>query len=242
MDLCPEKKALSEEDLENEYGRKWIWTAFDSNTRLILCHLVGDRTMEECREFLKDLSSRITNKPLFVSDELPHYENAILETYHTTETFEMTGKKGRSKKPTIKIDEEIDYAVVHKTREKGTIKKVETRIVFGNEQRIKERLEKTPSNKINTAYIERSNGTLRLKDAHLQRKTYKFSKDIEFLKAKLAIIILFYNFINPHSTLSKNPDKSYTPRTPALVAGIVSCNWTTKIAFERPEIIITINI
>lgn len=242
MDFCPKKKSVSEEDLENEFGRKWIWTAFDVNTRLILCYLVGDRTLEDCRRFLKDLSGRLTNKPLFVSDELPHYETTILETYHTVETFELTGKQGRPKKPIIKIDDEIDYAVVHKTRENGTIKKVETRIVFGNEQRIKKRLKKSVSNKINTSYIERSNGTLRLKDAHLQRKTYKFSKDIKFLKAKLAIIILFYNFICPHSTLSKNPDKSYTPRTPALVAGIVTCNWTTKIAFERPEINMTINI
>jgi len=36
--------------------------------------------------------------------------------------------------------------------------------------------------------------------------------------------------------LSKNPDKSYTPRTPAQAAGIVDCVWTNKFAFERPEI------
>jgi len=236
MDICPEKKTVSENDLEKEYGRTWIWTAFDVNTRLIICYLVGDRTLDCCREFFKDLSGRITNKPLFVSDELPHYESAILETYHTTETFEKTGKRGRPKNPIIKIDDHIDYAVVHKTRERGRIKKVETRIIFGNKQRIKERLKKSISNKINTSYIERSNGTLRLKDAHLQRKTLKFSKDKEFLKAKLSIIILFYNFISPHSTLSKNSDKTYTPRTPAFVAGIVDCIWTTKFAFERPEI------
>jgi len=234
MDFCPEKKALTEEDLENQYGRTWIWTAFDVNTRLIISFLVGDRTLEDCRKFLKDLSGRIINKPLFVSDELPHYETVILETYHTTQIFEKTGKRGRPKKPVIKIDEQIDYAVVHKTRENGTVKKVETRVVFGNEQRIKERLEKSVSNKINTSYIERSNGTLRLNDAHLQRKTYKFSKDMDFLKAKLAIIILFYNFIKPHSSISKNPDKTYTPRTPALKAGIIEFNWTTKFAFERP--------
>jgi IS1 family transposase len=236
MDVCPEKNALFEEDIENEYGRTWIWTALDVNTRLIVCFLVGDRTLEDCRMFFKDLNSRLTNIPLFVSDELPHYENTILETYHTTEICEKTGKRGRPQKPKIKIDEQVDYAVVHKTRENGTIKKVETRIVFGNEQRIKERLEKSISNKINTSYVERSNGTLRLNDAHLQRKTYKFSKDKVFLKAKLAIIILFYNFIKPHSTLSKNPDKTCTPRTPALVAGIVNRVWTTKFAFERPEL------
>lgn len=186
--------------------------------------------------FFKDLSNRIITKPLFVSDELPHYEDAILETYHTIEGFENTGKRGRPKNPIKKIDEEIDYAVVHKTRENGKVKKVETHIIFGNEKRIKKRLKKSASNKINTSYIERSNGTLRLNDAHLQRKTYKFSKDKKLLKAKLAIIILFYNFIRPHSTLSTNPDKSYTPRTPAQAAGIVDSVWSVKFAFERPEL------
>lgn len=240
MDFCPKKKALTEKDLEKQYGRTWIWTAFDVNARLIICFFVGDRTLEDCRKFLKDLSGRILNKPLFVSDELPHYETAILESYHTTQVFEKTGKRGRPKKSIIKIDEQIDYAVVHKTREKGTVKNVETRIIFGNEQRIKERLENSVSNKINTSYIERSNATLRLNNAHLQRKTYKFSKDMDFLKAKLAIIILFYNFIKFHSSISKNPDKTYTPRTPALKAGIIEFNWTTKFAFERPELNISI--
>jgi len=101
---------------------------------LIISFLVGDRTLEDCRKFFKDLSGRLNNKPLFVSDELPHYETVILETYHTTQIFEKTGKPGRPKNPVIKIDEQIDYAVVHKTREKGTVKKVETRVVFGNEQ------------------------------------------------------------------------------------------------------------
>ena len=239
MDFCSEKKTLSEEDLKKEYGRKWIWTAIDTNSRLIINYLIGDRTLEDCYRFFDDLSSRLLNKPLFVSDELPHYKAAILENYHTVQTFERTGKPGRPKNSVKIIDEEIDYAIVHKERENGTIKKVETRIVFGNEQRIKERLKKSVSNKINTSYIERSNGTLRLNDAHLQRKTYKFSKEIKFLNAKLAITLLFYNFIKAHWTLSKNEDKSFTPRTPAMVAGITDFQWTCKFAFELP---ITTNI
>jgi hypothetical protein len=40
------KETLSEEDLEHEYGVSWIWTALDPNSRLIVCHHVGDRTLE----------------------------------------------------------------------------------------------------------------------------------------------------------------------------------------------------
>jgi len=182
------------------------------------------------------LSKRIENKPLFVSDELPHYESAILDTYHTIKEFPKTGKVGRPKKPIKVVDPEINYAVVHKTREKGIVTKVEKRIVFGNEQSVKEQLEKSPSKTINTSYIERSNGTLRKNDSHLQRKTLKFAKEMVFFVARLAIIIVHYNFIKIHSTISKNPDKSITERTPALAAGIINENWTFKFMLERPEI------
>ncbi len=201
---------------------------------MLVCHLVGDRTLEDCRTFFKELLSRIDNKPLFVSDELPHYESIIFENFHEEIEVPKTGKPGRPKKPIKIIDPEIDYAVVHKTRENGKIIDVNTRIVFGTEESISERLTKTISNVINTAYIERSNLTFRQNDAHLQRKTLKFAKEMEFLEAKLNINILYYNFIKMHWSLSKNKDGSFTPRTPAMCANITKECWSISYAFSYP--------
>lgn len=47
-----------------------------------MCFLVGDRTLEEARCFLKDLIGRTQDKPLFVSDELPHYADGLKEMFH----------------------------------------------------------------------------------------------------------------------------------------------------------------
>jgi len=234
MVICSKKKASSEEDVEKEYGRTWIWTAIEPNTRLLLCHFIGDRTLDDCRQFFNKLLPRLENKPLFVSDELPHYESVIFENYHNETEVPRTGKRGRPKKPIKVIDSEIDYAVVHKTREKGKIIDVNTRIVFGDEESINARLNKTISNSINTAYIERSNLTLRQNDAHLQRKTLKFAKEMEFLNAKLNIIILHYNFIKPHWSLQLKTEKGMILRTPALKANLTKSNWTIKYAFSYP--------
>ena len=234
MVFCSKKKALSEEDLEEEYGRTWIWTAIEPESRLIIYHSVGSRTLEDCRIFFDGLLSRIENKPLFVSDELPHYESIIFENFHQEVEFPKTGRRGRPKSPKKIIDTEVNYAVVHKTREGGKIINVDKRIVFGNEESINKCLEKTISNTINTSYIERSNLTLRQNDAHLQRKTLKFAKSMEYFEAKLNINILYYNFVKPHWSLSKNEDKSFTPRTPAMKAKIVETNWTIEYAFQYP--------
>ena len=186
---------------------------------------------------MKEFSSRVDNIPLFTSDELVHYETVLGEVYSEEIPVEYTGKRGRPRKSQRKIDPDLDYAVVHKTREKGRVVKVERRIIYGQEKRIDEKIAKSPGKKINTSYVERSNGTLRQTDSHLRRKSLTFAKEMPYFKARLAVIILIYNCIRPHNTLSKNPDKTRTPRTPALVAKLIEKNWTVETAFKRPLII-----
>ena len=184
--------------------------------------LVGDRTEESCREFLRKLVSRLDEeKPLFTSDELKSYASMLLEMYHEMAEQERTGKPGRPPNPVSVAHEDLDYATVHKTREKGRVINVEKRIVYGDAERIAERLENSPSKTINTSYVERMNGILRQLDAHLRRKSLTFAKSLRYLKAKLNLTVAIYNFVRPHGTLSKNPDRTTTPRTPAMMAGLV---------------------
>jgi hypothetical protein len=169
-----------------------------------------------------------------MSDELPHYETVLGEIYSEEIDVGLVCKKKHARNPQRKISPELDYAVVHKTREKGRVVKVERRIVYGEEKRIDEKIAQGPGKKINTSYVERSNGTLRQTDSHLRRKSQTFAKEMPHFKARLAIIILVYNCIRPHNTLSKNPDKTHTPRTPALLAGLITKNWTVETAFKNP--------
>ncbi len=224
MVLCKKKKRVSEQEI----GKKWIWTAIDTPTRLIVCFLIGDRTLEDARRFLKDLVSRTKQQPLFTSDELPHYADGLKELFHKLIAQEPTGQPGRPRSPEKIIDENLDYATVHKTRDKGRIVKVETKVIFGSSARIKKRLEQLPGNKINTSYVERSNLNWRMWDAHLTRKSLKFAKSFRWLKAKFAICVGFYNFIRPHETLSRGEDRVFRPNTPAMAAGITDHQWTIK--------------
>lgn len=200
----------------------------DTASRLIVCSLAGDRTLSDARTFLKDLVTRTQALPLFTSDELPHYADGLKELFHKVIPQVPTGRPGRPRKPEKLIDEHLDYATVHKTREKGRIVKVETKIVFGSEERISKRLCELPSNTINTSYVERTNLNWRLWDAHLTRKTLMFAKSFRWLKAKFAICVAFYNFIRPHETLSRGRDRIFRPKTPAMAAGITTHQWSIK--------------
>jgi len=222
--VCKKKKSADQEEI----GRKWIWTALDTSTRLIVCFLIGDRSLEDAHCFLKDLISKIVDLPLFVSDELPHYADGLKELFHKCIEQEPTGRRGRPRKPEKVVNADLDYATVHKTRDKGRVVKVETKIVFGSKERIEKRIKELPGNTINTSYVERSNLNWRLWDAHLTRKSLTFAKAFRWLKAKFSICIAFYNFIRPHETLSRSEDRTFKPKTPAMAARITNHLWSTK--------------
>jgi hypothetical protein len=132
--------------------------------------------------------------PLFVSNELSHYAAVLAEEFSHTEPVPRTGKRGRPANPKKVIDEDLTDAAVKKTRQKGTVVKVERQVIFGTSAKIQCYLNKSPSNTINTSYIERSSLSLRLWDAHLVCNSLKFAKLVELLIAKLSINILWYNF------------------------------------------------
>lgn len=185
---------------------------------------------------LKDLSTRIQGKPLFVSDELPHYGTVLGELFHELAPPTPTGKAGRPRNPERVIDADLDYATVHKTRQGGKVIKVERNVVHGSEQHILARLAKSPSHTINTAYIERSNLDWRLWDAHLARKAPTVARSMRWLKAKFAICVACYNFIRPHETLSRGEDRIFRPKTPAMAAGVADHRWTFSELLAYPAL------
>lgn len=185
--------------------------------------------MESGREMIEGLVARLTeNKPLFTSDELAHYATLLAETFHDEIPTPPTGKPGRPRSPEQVVHADLDYATVHKTRKDGRVVHVARRIVYGDPERIEQRLENSPSKTVNTSYVERSNATLRQMDAHLRRKSLTFAKSLRWLKAKFAFVVAWYNLVRPHTTLSRNPDRTTTPCTPAMAAGLLDHPWTVS--------------
>ena len=99
-----------------------------------------------------------TTFPFFTSDELKHYKETILGVYGVKETVEKTGRQGRPRKPRVIPMEELDYAVVHKERQKGRVVEITKKVIYGSEERIEQKLKESPvSNCINTSHVERNN-------------------------------------------------------------------------------------
>jgi IS1 family transposase len=225
------EKHCDPDDAEDaRQGDNWDHVAFDPESRLVVSVVPGKRTSENVRLLVNDFKKRTQGRQmnLITTDEYPVYETEILEAYGETVVPQRTGKPGRPAKPYKVAPAGLHYAVVHKTREKGRVVKVEPRVVFGTLVAILAALALSLVSKvINTAFIERHNGTDRNRNSRKVRKTYGFSKDWQVHEAVTYFTMYSYNFCWPVRTLRvKGADGIWHQRTPAMAAGLADHVWT----------------
>ena len=142
--------------------------------------------------------------PFFTSDELKHYEDALLAVYGIKKEFPKTGKRGRPRKPILIAPKKLLYAQVVKGRKRGRVVSITTRLVFGTEKAVAAKLKQSPVSKaINTSFVERNNLTMRHQNRRLVRKTIAFSKKREKLEQQLYLSFAYYHFVKPHLSLRR---------------------------------------
>jgi len=210
-------------------GHNGDHVALDAEHRLVVRVVPGKRTAEKVESLVEDFKQRTGGRPmnLITSDAYKPYRGAILKAYGEQVVPEPTGKPGRPKTPYYKPAPKWKYAAVHKTREKGRVVKIDFRVVFGTVAGVMAALKRSRvSNKINTAFVERQNGTDRNRNGRKVRKTSGFSKDRDIHEAAAYFTPYAHNFCGPVRTLrQRGPDGQWLPRTPAMAAGLANHVW-----------------
>ena len=245
-----EKHLTALEKLARRYGDTWIWTAFDPVSKLIPAWRIGKRTLTEACKFIKTLKSRLDSHiPFFTSDDLPHYADALLVAYGVLITSLRHFPHSRPPSPYLKAPPDLVNAVVIKKKEHGHLVEIGTRIVYGTESQVAERLRASPVTAvISTWGVERSNLTIRQHSRRLGRKVNAFSKKQVYLQYQLALALNYYHFCCPHRGLReklKRPiptknghgtPKRWRPITPAMAAGFTDHVWTIDelLSFRVP--------
>jgi IS1 family transposase len=220
-------------------GDNWDHVAFDSEHRLVVEVVPGKRTAENVETLVETAKKRTGGRlmNLLTSDEYPAYETAILNAYGVEVTPPRTGKPGRPKTSFKAPPPGLNYATVHKTREKGRVVHVEERVVFGDPSAIKAALERSEvSNAINTAFIERHNGTERNRNSRKIRKTCGFSKDWDVHEFATYFTKYSYNFCWAVRTLGQRIGNRWQRRTPAMAAGLADRVWSLREWLTLPAV------
>src|SRR3954470_8895767 len=235
--VAKKEKNCDEDDPEDQFrGDCWDHVAFDPEHRLVVAVVPGERTSESVQELVTNVKGRLDGRApeLITTDEYSAYEGAILEAFGTEVVPPRTGKPGRPRKPYKVAPAGLNYATVHKTRKKGRVVDVATRVIFGTAATVQAALAKSGvSRTVNTAFVERHNGTDRNRNARKVRKTYCFSKDWWIHRAVTFFTMYSYNFCWPVRTLGT---KAVAARTPAMLAKLTDHVWTLAEWIKRPAV------
>jgi hypothetical protein len=166
--------------------------------------------------------------PLLLVDSHPPYPAAILQVFGQVLHRRRRHGQGRLKHKRLKPPAGLLVGVVHKIRDAtGNLLRVRTRALFGRRKDIRQRLRKLRVGKsINTAHIERLNGTIRGQQARLHRRTRDTSRRRTPLRHALALWRDVYNWVRPHAALQG--------RTPAMAIGLAQEPWSVQRYVDHP--------
>jgi len=215
-------------------GERWDHVAMDPEHRLVLAVVPGKRTAANCRAVVAEARRRTGGRVprLITTDEYPSYKVAIHDVYgrRVVPLTVLPRPKGRPRVRKKVLPPGLNYAVVHKHREDGRLVRVEQEVVFGTAASVAAALKQSRSSRaVNTAFVERHNGTDRHRNARKARDTYRFSKDPDVHDAMTYFTVYSYNFCWPVRTLApKGPDGRRSPRTPAMAAGLADHVWSIR--------------
>jgi hypothetical protein len=190
--------------------------------RFVIDLRLGPRTLESARELLASVATCCQpGQPLLLeADAHRPYPQAILDIFGVIRFRRRRRGRGRRKHPDLKPPPGLLVGIVHKvTDASGKLLRVNRRRLFGMRRDILQVLQRLQlGRQINTAHIERLNGTLRTQQTRLARRTRNVSRDDTYLQWALCLWRDCYHWVRPHASLSW--------RTPAMVMGLTDHRWT----------------
>ena len=222
-------------------GDVYTLTAINTETRLFICHHEGDRSTDAAISLFKDVERRRSIHspiPVFTSDNWDPFEEGLVNVYGYLETPHYNGI-GRKPLQILIPYSSLKYAQVCKKKEKGRVVEVLQRVVFGDPDEVMEALGVDSGGKINTAYIERLNLTIRNSLARFVRRGMNCSKDLKIHSHAIDFFQAWYNLVKPHKSLRLEINegrKRWMQRTPAMAEGLTDHVWSLKelLTFRVP--------
>ncbi len=221
----------------------WMAMAIQVSTRLWLGGAVqvhrNKALIQQLLRQVKACASALCIGLLFATDGFSAYASAIRAIFRDPLP---TGKRGR---PPLVPWPRIFIAQVIKSYRKRRISGVERRIIQGCPEQVEQvRHKANGQGVINTAFIERLNGTFRSRIACLARRTRCAARTCEYLHESMMWVGTLYNFCCEHQSL-RLPGviggRRWLARTPAMAAGLTDHCWSVhellsmRLPPERPK-------
>lgn len=181
------------ESEQDQAGRQWADCAMARQSRLLLEVVVGPRVLDTAAASVQGAAGRLARdcRPLWCSDGLKNYIEALLSVFHVVLYYLRTGSRGRPRKMGRVAHPLLQYGQIRKKHVGRRLVSITKRIIFGVEELI-------PLAKISTSLLERLNGTMRLHVSPIRRRTRTFAKLKHTLSTHVQLFKAYYNFGTPY--------------------------------------------
>ena len=201
----------------------WMGLAMMVSTRLWLAGVISpsrdtalaDRLLQQVRR-----CGQVLRAVLVCTDGWAAYPNSIRRAFR--EKVKVTAGRGRA---CLRVWPQLYIGTVIKRSVKKRVVEVTRRMAHGSAKRAAVLLRRSRGGSmLNTAFIERFNGTMRERLATLTRKCRHAARRLEALHTGMYLIGCTYNFCWPHHELSKQREGVVV--TPAMAAGLTDHVWS----------------
>ena len=222
----------------------WLWLAIDPLTKILPVLSLGPRTQHAAHLLIHSLRQILAPGclPLFTSDGLNLYFYALTAHFGQWLTLGCRGRNVRR----WQVEPGLIYGQVKKCYQRRKLVRVTHVMRLGTEDALKAALQGLGfSGRLNTAFIERVNLTVRHGVAALARRTWATAQQSPQLLANLEWWRAYYHFVRPHEALrvallqprergGKRVAQRYRQRTPAMAAGRTHRRWTAREVLSCP--------
>ncbi|CAA9277912.1 MAG: hypothetical protein AVDCRST_MAG26-3170 [uncultured Chloroflexia bacterium] len=208
--------------VKTQCGIVWMAMALMVSTRLWLGGVISTRRDHALITRLVQLiaACALVAPLLLVVDGFSSYVDAFRRAFRTRE---HRGGRGAPRKVPWR---ELTIGQVVKQYAGKRMVGVTRRVVQGSSATALRLMTQTPGCRVlNTAYIERLNGTFRARLAPLARRTHHLVHRKELLHGGMYLVGTLYNFCTMHASLTV---ASGQQRTPAMAAGITDHCWSVQ--------------
>jgi IS1 family transposase len=222
----------------------WLWLAIEPRTKILPVLQLGPRTQNMAHTVIHSLQQLLTPGclPVFTSDGLNVYFYALTAHFGTWRQERRRGRNVRR----WQVEAGLIYGQVKKSYRRRKLVRVTHVMRLGTADALKATLQGLGfSGRLNTAFIERVNLTVRHGVAALARRTWATFQQAPQLLAHLEWWRAYYHFVRPHHSLrvalvqprergGRLLAQRYRRRTPAMAAGRTSRRWTAREVLSYP--------
>jgi IS1 family transposase len=222
----------------------WLWLDIDPLTKLIPVLQLGPRTQQVAHLLIHSLRQHLAPGclPVFTSDGLNVYFYALTAHFGHWREVRCRGRNAHR----WQVAAGLIYGQVKKHYRRRRLVRVTPVMRLGIGADLKGALKRLGlSGRLNTAFIERVNLTVRHGVAALARRTWATAQQSPHLLAHLEWWRAYYHFVRPHESLrvrlvqpcergGNRLAQRYRRRTPAMAARKMNRRWTAKEVLSCP--------